>query len=169
MIMGNFFELFQERYIARLLLLKKTWLVTQTYGGQSEHFERGQKIPILLTDYDDKGLAVIHKAAVKADCFSSVIDLNNKRHIDKLVEMLQADSRYLLYWAVVQDRERFKRMLDRKYKDNIRRYLQTNTDWRIGADEHLRPNVQMIFGELFMILKWRKQALRVKFAEIERC
>lgn len=167
--MVNFFELFQEHYITRLLLLKKTWLVTQTYNVGKDDLDTNYRTPILLTDYEEKGLADVHKAALRSDPFAAIIDLNNSRHVDKLREMLQDESGYLLYWAVLQDRERFKRRLDLKYKDNIRRYLLKNTEWRIGADEILRPKVQMIFGELFMILKWGKQELRVKFAEIERC
>lgn len=167
--MVNFFELFQEHYITRLLLLRKTWLVTQTYNVGKDDFDTMYRTPILLTDYEEKGLADVHKAALRSDPFAAIIDLNNSRHVDKLREMLQDESGYLLYWAVLQDRERFKRRLDLKYKDNIRRYLLKNTEWRIGADEILRPKVQMIFGELFMILKWGKQELRVKFAEIERC
>ncbi len=167
--MANFFEVFRERYISRLLLLNKTWLVSQTYHAGDETDDGSRKTPILLTDYDDKGLASVHKAAIKSDPFASIIDLNNSRHLATLRELLRPDSPYYLYWAVVQDRERFRKSLDQHYKDKIRRYLQKNTAWRIGADENLKPSVQMIFGELFMILKWRKQELRVKFAEIESC
>lgn len=167
--MVNFFEVFQERYIERLRLLNKTWLVSQTYNTTDETANSLRKTLILLTDYDDKGLAAVHKAAIKSDPFASIIDLHNSKHLAKVREMLQPESSYSLYWAVVQDRERFRKRLDHRYKDNIRRYLLKNTDWRIGADEILRPKVQMIFGELFMILKWRRQELRIKFAEIESC
>lgn len=164
--MLNLFERFLEKYIPRLIALDKIFLVTQTYT-ESQPSPDG-RIKILVSDYEDKGLATIHKAAVKHDKYSSIIDLTNEKHLRTFVAMLKDDSPYLVFWAIVQDRERFKKRLDMKYKDNICRFIMKNTDWRIGVDESLTPQVQLIFGELFMILKRRGQELRVKFVDIEK-
>jgi hypothetical protein len=58
--------------------------------------------------------------------------------------------------------------MDLKYKDNIRRYIMKNTSWRISANEAIRPSLQVIYGELFIILKRGSQTLRVKFEDIEK-
>lgn len=42
-----------------------------------------------------------------------------------------------------------------------------NTTWRIGGDETIRPQLSVIFGELFIFLKRGAQVLRVKFEDIE--
>ena len=58
--------------------------------------------------------------------------------------------------------------MDLKYKDHMRRYLMKNTTWRIDSSEAIRPSLQVIYGELFIILKRGNQTLRVKFEEIEK-
>ena len=43
-----------------------------------------------------------------------------------------------------------------------------NTTWRIGGEETIRPQLSVIFGEIFIFLKRGAQELRVKFEEIEK-
>ena len=110
----------------------------------------------------------IHKTAVKTDKYAAVINLNNPKHLEKLESMLEPNSAYKIYWSVVKDMESIKKRMDMKYKDNIRRYIMKNTTWRIGGDETIRPQLSVIFGELFIFLKRGAQELRVKFEEIEK-
>ena len=92
----------------------------------------------------------------------------NEKHLQKLNEMLSAESPYKLYWSVLRDTASLMKKLNLKYKDNMRRYVMKNTTWRIGGDEHLNPQLSVIFGELFIFLKRGAQELRVKFREIEK-
>ena len=162
------FEVFKPLYIKKLITLKKVYVVTQSYTAGTHALKDENKTGILLTDYDDIGLANIHKAAVRADKYASVINLNNQKHAAKLQEMLADDSPYQLYWSVVKDLESVKKRVDVKYKDHIRRYIQKNTTWRIGGDETIRPQLSVVFGELFIFLKRGAQELRVRFEEIEK-
>ena len=82
--------------------------------------------------------------------------------------MLHPDSEYRLFWAIVKSIDEVKKRLDLKYKDNIRRYIMKQTTWRIDASEAIRPSLQVIYGELFIILKRGNQTLRVKFDDIEK-
>lgn len=82
--------------------------------------------------------------------------------------MLQPDSGYRLYWAIVKSMDEIKKRMDLKYKDNIRRYLMKQTTWRIDASDHIRASLQVIYGELFIILKRGNQTLRVKFDDIQK-
>lgn len=162
------FELFKPLYLKKIISLKRIYVVTQSYNGGFDHFDEVHKTGILVTDYEDIGLANIHKTAVKADKYASVINLTNEKHLKKLEEMLSEESPYKLYWSVVKDLESVKKRMDLKYKDNIRRYIQNNTNWRIGGEETIRPQLSVIFGELFIFLKRGAQELRVKFEEIEK-
>lgn len=162
------FEVFKPLYIKKLITLKKVYVVTQSYTAGTHALKDENKTGILLTDYDDIGLANIHKAAVRTDKYASVINLNNQKHAAKLQEMLADDSPYQLYWSVVKDLESVKKRVDVKYKDHIRRYIQKNTTWRIGGDETIRPQLSVVFGELFIFLKRGAQELRVRFEEIEK-
>lgn len=161
------FELFQPQFINRLIKMDRKYLVSQTYDRAFDHFEE-TKTDILLTDYDQLGLAQIHLSAVKQDKYASIIDLTNPKHKSKLLEMFHPESGYLLYWAIVKRASEVKKRIDLKYKNNIRRYIIKHTAWRIYANEAITSTLQVIYGELFIILKRGSQTLRVKFEEIEK-
>jgi hypothetical protein len=160
------FELFRQEYINHLVKMDKRYLVSQSYEKAFDHFE-ATKTDILLTDYDQLGLAQIHFSAVKKDKYASIIDLTNPKHKCKIMEMLHPESGYRLFWGVVKSAAEVRKRMDLKYKDSIRRYIMKHTTWRIDAGEAIRPNLQVIYGELFIILKRGNQTLRVKFDDIE--
>ena len=162
------FERFKASYIENLLNLNKPFLVTQTYHRAGYQPDESSKIALLLSDYDDLGLAKIHYKAVINDGYAAIIDLSKPAHKKKLTDMLQPDSVYKLYWAVVKSKIQLEQQVNKKYKDKMREYITTNTNWRIDRDATMRPSVQLIFGELFIVLKHAKQVIRVKFEELEK-
>ena len=163
------FERFNPEYINRLINLNKPYLVAQTYTRGYSHFDHSHPTDILLTDYDDSGLAKTHLNALKGDALACLINLKSPVHVAKLRQLLEEDSGYRLYWAIVKSAQEVKKKIDLKYSDNLRRYLLRNTDWKIGADETVKPSLKVIFGEMYMIVKRGAQhELRVKFAEIEK-
>jgi len=161
------FEPFKQIYLERLRSLKKRWLVSQSYHRAYNLLDAQHKIGLLLTDYDTRGGANIHVNAVKNDKYAAVLDLENEAHRNKLTEMLRDDSNYTLYWSVVKSAAALKKRVDLKYKEHMRRYVARHTRWRIGGSDALYPNIEVAFGELFIVLKYAGQVLRVKFEEIE--
>jgi hypothetical protein len=161
------FEVFRPVYFKKLFELKKTYLVSQTYKRAVDHLATDKKIPILLSDYSDLGLAKIHLNAVKHDKFAAILDLTNENHLTKLNEMLKETSQYRLYWAVVKSAKELQDRINKVYRDNMKRYIEKHTSWRIGRETTLYPSVQTTFGELFIILKYGSETLRIKFEEIE--
>ena len=162
------FERFQASYIESLKNLKKIYIVTQSYSRGVANPDGRHLVNILFSTYDDPGLAKIHLNAIKRDRFAYILDLNNEKHSGKVKEMLHPDSVYAVYWSVVRDTNEIKKTLDRAYKDNFRRYITSNTNWRISADETIKPSLQVIFGELYIVLKRGAQSIRVKFEAIEK-
>ena len=162
------FEIMRIEYINQLIRLKKIYLVAQSYNMGEDPFEHTDKIGLIVSDYDDPGLAKIHLAAVKQDKYASIINLSNEIHQAKITEMLLPDSAYAVYWAIVKDAEQFKRKVDAQFSDHIRRYIAKNTNWSIGGSATLRPQLQVIFGELFVILKYGSHELRIKFTDVEK-
>ena len=160
------FEIFKEEYIQRLKVLKKIYLVTQTYHRIPDKQDR--KISILISDYDDIGLAKIHLAAISSDKYAAVINLEKINHVAKITKMLANDSLYDLYWAVVRDAGKLKKTADKLYKDKIRSYILKKTTWRISADESIKTQLQVVFGEIYITIKRGTQELRIKFEEIEK-
>jgi hypothetical protein len=162
------FEVFRPIFVERLLSLKRPFLVTQTYQRGLDHFSSEEKVCLLLTDYEEQGVAEIHYKAVVTDPFGAIINLQKPAHKTKLLEMLSDHSRYHLYWAVVKSKKQLERLVNEAYKDKMRSYLDKNTNWRIDGNSSIRPNVQLIFGELFIVIKHANQTLRVKFEELEK-
>jgi hypothetical protein len=162
------FEHLTQQYLNKLIELKKRWLVTQSYARGIDPFADEKKIPILFTDYDDIETAKTHWNAVRNDRFASIIDLEKPLHLQKLEEMLRPISQYQLFWAVVKSVDELEQRVNSKYNANMRRYIENNTSWKPSGDDSLTPSIQVIFGEVFIILKYQKEVLKVKFEEIER-
>jgi hypothetical protein len=161
------FERFRLSYIPRLIELNKPILVSQTYSRAMQAFGDGEKKGILLSDYDDMGLAKIHYKAVIRDEYAAIIDLSKPAHRAKLEEMLEPESGYQLFWSVVKSKHQLEQKINAVYKDKMRDYITNHTTWRIDRDTTIRPSVQMIFGELFIVIKYGKQVIRIKFEELE--
>ena len=166
--MIQLFEPFAEKYIERLKQINKNYLVSQTYSGEKDPVFKSKEVVLMLTDYEDAGLATVHKAAVKYNKYAAIIDLRNEQHVKKLKEMLNINSPYLLYWAMIKDREILKKRISLRYRDHMHRYINKNTRWHISRDEKIIPKSQLIFGELYIILKRRNEELRIKFADLEK-
>lgn len=162
------FEKFNQANVNGLIRLKKFWLVSQTYQRGFDPFEDSDRIPILLSDYEDVGLARIHYNAVKSDKYAAIVQLQRQDHMNKLFEMLSSSSQYDLFWSIVKDAKTTEKVMNSKYASHIRRFILKNSNWNIGAEETIIPKLEVTFGELFIILKRGSQRIRVKFEEIEK-
>lgn len=165
--MFNPHERFQPRFINAFLNAKKYYLVAQTFKRGADIFNEDKEC-ILLTHYDDKGLAIIHKNALTNDRFASIIDLQNTAHFDKLKMMLQPDSKYVVFSSLIPDPAPVEANMQKLFKQNMRRYIDTKTNWRIPANYTVDSKLELIFGELFVNLKFGSQSVRVKLDEIEK-
>ena len=162
------FEIFKISYVTRLGELKKNFLVTQSYPRGILAFSEMQKISLLVSDYDDLGLAKVHWNAVKNDKYAAIIKLEKPEHRKKMLEIIQPESIYNVYWALVKSKTELEQKVNRNYKDQIRRYITIHTSWRITSNSTVKTSLQVTFGELFIILKHGSQTLRIKFEEIEK-
>lgn len=162
--MFNPFSKFQEKFIPTFRKVKKRFLVSQTFTRD----KKVGKTCLILTHYDDKGLAQIHFNAVSFDKFASIIDLEKDKHREKLLEMLTPQSNYLVYSSLTIDPAEVKKAVDGLFKERIQRFINNNTNWRISREQTVRPKLEVTFGELYVVLKYGTQTLRVKLEEIEK-
>jgi len=162
------FEPLKLMYVQKLIQLKKYYLVSQTYNRAIDHFSDQQKTSLLFSDYDAEGQAHIHLNAVRHDKYAAIIDLRKPDHYKKITEMMQADSKYLPFWAVVRSTADLEKRINMNYKDNMRAYIRKHTTWRIGGEETIKPAIAVIYGELFITLKYAGQTLKIKFSDIEK-
>jgi len=163
------FEDFKPTYISRLLKLDRRWLVSQTYRRVQEENRdpADMRINLLFSDYVELGEAKLHVNAVKKDPYAAIIDLKNPAHLTKIQEMLMAGSRYRIYFAVVRSAKELENLVNKKYKDKLKQYVDKQTNWRISRDAIVKPTIQLSFGELYIILKHGSQHIRIKFEDIE--
>lgn len=158
---------FEKKYIPRLRSLKKIFVVTQTYHRAGDLFAQ-EKTALLITAYDDKGLAEIHLKAIREDKYAYILNLCERKHFEQFTSMLEEGSAYKIFWSVVRDAGKLEKQLNSNYAAHMRRYIEKNTSWRIGGKEKIAPSFEVTFGELFVNLKWGSQRQRVKFEEIEK-
>jgi hypothetical protein len=164
------FEPFKPGYLPRLIQLGRRYLVSQTYHRvrEMEADPACCRVNLLFSDYMELGEARLHMNAVKKDRYAAIIDLENAAHLKKIQEMLMVGSGYRMFFAVVHSAKELESLVNRKYKDKLKKYVDKQTDWRISHDAIVKPTIQLSFGELFIILKHRNQQIRIKFEEIEQ-
>jgi hypothetical protein len=146
----------------------KRWLVSQTLDVNINDPELLSKILILTTHYDDKGMATVHHQAVMSDRYASIIDLEREVHMKQLDNILAHDSQYIVYSSLIRNRERVEKQATEMYKEKYWRYIQQHSKAGISSSKSLRPSLQLIFGELFVVLKYGAETLRTKLSDIEK-
>jgi hypothetical protein len=163
------FEDFKPIYIRRLKELGRRYLVSQTYRranpGESDPYN--VRINLLFSDYTELGEARLHLNAVKKDRYAAIIDLQNESHLKKIREMLEGGSAYRIFFAVIRSATDLESHINKNYKAQLKKYVDKQTNWRISRDAVVKPNIQLSFGELFIILKHGSQRIRIKFEDIE--
>mgnify|MGYP003511993201 CR=1 FL=1 len=144
-------------------------MVVQKYERGKDMFLDENKISLVATHYNNNPAAADHFKALKDTENGSLFDLENDIERQRFTEMLQPNSQFIIYTALTADKQKVKLSIDKNFKENIRRYIQKKTNWHIGGKETITPDLELIFGELFVILKYSgKQDLRVKMEEIEK-
>lgn len=156
----------QPAFIDKMVALQKVYLVTQSYNRHFDHFNEQHRPGILMSDYDDAGLAKIHLNAISHDPYAAILDLRKPAHYQKVLSMMNGDQ-YELYWCIVKSAAELKMRLDAGYKGKIRSWVEQNTSWNIKASDRVLTQFEVRFGELFLILKWRTQKASLNFEAIE--
>jgi len=161
------FEHFKALYIPKLLEMEKYFLVSQTYTRYNDPFDTEAKTSLLLTDYADENMAKTHLKALHNDKYASILHLKRPAHKAKLLELLDETSRFHVFWAVVKSVKELEDKINAVYKPRMKNFIEKNTHWRLSRETTLRPSVELVFGELYIILKYGSQTIRVKFEDIE--
>jgi len=165
--MFNPFSKFEGRLIPKFRELKKRYLVSQIFTRDNDLFKEDGVISLLLTHYDDPGLAKIHFNALSGDKYAAIIDLENEKHRSRIETMLKDENAYHLFSSLVLNNKILEDALDTIFTDKIRAYISRNTTWRIGSNKTIKPKLEITFGELFVVLKYSGQTIKVTLQEIE--
>lgn len=146
----------------------KRFLVSQTLDIATEEALGPERIFLLVSHYEDQGMASVHLKAVHDDRFAALIDLEREKHRAKLVSMLRADSRYVVYSSLIRNRARAEQMMSQLYKEKYWKFVLQYSKSGISPSKNLRPSIQLIFGEIFIVLKYGSETMRTRLSEIEK-
>jgi len=163
----NPFEKLSPDLITAFRKKGKRWLVSQTMTLRAAQALGESKIFLLMSHYDDQGMATVHLKAVTNDKFAALIDLEKNIHRQQIEKILAVDSPYIVYSSLIRNKETVTRMISERYKEKYHRYIQQHAQSGISTHKSLRPSLQLIFGELFVILKYGSETLRTRLSEIE--
>ncbi|RXK87017.1 hypothetical protein [Filimonas effusa] len=170
--MFNPFLQFDPRLIQRFREANRRWLISQSYDRGNSVIGAQDKTALLFSDYQDKGLAIVHLDALKAkklkDRFAVLIDLEFEQHRDRIKAILQPDSGYSVFTSYTSDNKLLQKQLDNYLAKHVERYIKEATSWRISRDSRLRPTLQVIFGELFVTIKFGREQRQVRLSDIEK-
>jgi hypothetical protein len=162
------FEKLTHALISSFRKKGKRWLVSQTLQLNITDPALLSKTLLLITHYDDKGMATVHHKAVLEDKYAAVIDLERDVHRKQLDNILSHDSKYIVFSALIRNRESVEKQATELYKEKYWRFIQQHSRSGISPAKSLRPSLQLIFGELFVVLKYGAETLRTKLSDIEK-
>lgn len=161
-----------ERFIVSMipfyLDMKHPFLVTQSYPRGNNLLAEKPLTSILLCDYASEGSAKAHLGGIKSDKWAAIIDLEKEAHRNKLIDMARPDSAYLLYVAFVSDIKKTDLRSHPSLTKAIRCYISTQTDWQPTRNDTIKPNLELIFGELFVRLSYKGQVIKERLEVVEQ-
>jgi hypothetical protein len=164
----NPFEKISASLISSFRKKGKRWLVSQTMQVTVDEPMAEEKIFLLLTHYEDQGVATAHLKAVLDDKYASLIDLEKEIHRKQLDKILMHDSKYVVYSSLIRNREKAEKLASELYKEKYMRYIKQHSQSGYSPNKSLRPFIQLIFGELYVVLKYGAETLRTRLSEIEK-
>jgi hypothetical protein len=59
-------------------------------------------------------------------------------------------------------------MVSQLYKEKYWKYVLQYSKSGISPSKNLRPSIQLIFGEIFIVLKYGSETLRTRLSDIEK-
>jgi hypothetical protein len=165
--MFNPFSKFEPWMIAGFRERNLRYVVAQTFTRDNDLFKDENTISLLLSQYEDLLAAKTHLNAIAGDKYASIIDLEKETHRARLAEVLK-NEKFHLYSIMITDTKVIKNALDKIFSEKIRNYISKRTTWRIGGSKTIYPEIEATFGELFVVLKYSGETIRVTLEEIER-
>ncbi len=164
--MINPFTLMNLKFISAFRERGKRYLVLQNFTRENNLFKQQDKKYLLVSHYSDRGLALLHYKEVINDEMAAMIDLEVDNERDRFEQMLFDGSGYIVY-SILNSNPTATRLALDKLKYKIQEFIAKNTQWRISRQTEMVPDLETTFGELFVVLKYSGQTIRVPLKTFE--
>lgn len=157
---------FQAAMIPHFLNNKVRYLVSQWY--YRGEIPDSKKVPLLLTDYTDTNMVQMHHRNAKGmDKWAAIIDLENEKHVQKLTEMAEPESDYLVYVAFTDDKNKIDVKRNKQLVAACRYFIDTESGWVPKGSSTIKGMLELRMGELYMTFKYDRQERQVMLAKLE--
>ena len=155
-------------YFPEFLKENKRYFISQSYPrGEIRRWGEEPKIPLVFSLYENQGLAKVHLSALREDKYAVLIDLKNPAHKNKITAMMEQDSKYEVFIAMVWKNSENDSYIKKHYARHIERFTASK-DWHIPKTDSVDFQFKIIFGQPHLAIKWRNNELEVKFEDIEK-
>ena len=161
---------FDPRLIPRLRGLKYRYLISQSYPRGRQPHESEERVPLLMTQYEDRGLALTHLDALQKgikDRFAALLDLEHEPHLKRLLAILQPDSKYNVFIHFIENQAKMDQLAKELFKQHLADYIAQHTTWKLNRNTKLLPKLQLIFGRWFVEVRFGGQSRTIPLEDIE--
>lgn len=148
--------------------MKVRYLVSQTYERGATSSNGAEKQPLLLTDYCGLEEARKHCNQLEGDAWAAIIDLQQAAHLQKLQQMAEADSPYLLYCAFIGDAAKVNARNTEQLKEAVRMFIDKETDWKPGREDVVQANLELSLGQLLLAFRYKTRKITTSLHTIEK-
>ncbi len=163
--MFNPLAILEERLLEALVQQDHRYFVRQTFERVRDPFDKGLKGCFLFCHYKDLSKAREHYDVLTADRNRFLYDWEDEVHRKRLKLAASGPAGYKIFSnTLVPDWEAH---ITRGTKEKIKAYIM-RLGWKPTRDEAIIPVLYPHFGEICVSLRFRKQEVRVSFAEIEK-
>ena len=141
------------------------YFIRQSFIRGKNPLDHETKEAFLITPYRDFSEVNAHLQAIKYDGRKYVYQIGDQWELDKLYIAARQPEGYKVFVALLREpRWKPPKMLTPK----INNYLRAYTRWKPERGIETRVNLFMQFGELFLILQYKSEEIKVPLLDIEK-
>lgn len=156
----NPFEPLTPDRIQQLIQLKDYFLVVQRFQWVGLIAGTG----FMATYYSDEDAANEHQRHL-VNYAGKLVDLRDPVQRDKLLELFEPGSPYVLYINTLKDKDWAKKMTT-AYADKIRSYIKTSGRIKVNRDDGIDIDFNLKFGNVIAVIRSGEQQMEVPFYEL---
>ena len=162
--MHNPFVLLSARLLHSLIASGNIYFVRQTYKRGLDMHDAHTKAAFLFTHYDNLDGAQRHFDSLQNDSNRFLYDDSTAEHHKKLEIASKQPLGYKVYSSLLE--EPWKP--SEKMAEQIRRYISENLTWTPARKDTIVAELFTQIGELFIILKYSTNEVKVPLTDIEK-
>ena len=163
--MFNPFAPFDPRLLEKFRAKGVKAFVKQTYERGKSRLDGNNITAYLLIHYENPSMARQYYQAIQADPGRRLFRMDDPAEYQELHSLLNKPSNFRFFTALIlkDANEKAKKLLDKQ----IRAYITYRTDWQPPRSADISFNLEMVFGELYVQLKYRDHEIKIKLSELE--